>query len=131
MACPYKICFDYELVTNNVQVTDTDVIFGINPCHWDKFPQEGVALLKIRQAVPAAGDALPVSIAVRTASTVSTVTPEGTSACCPTANLPLVDPINTPFIGSDIVEDTERILYFNKVRGILRIMDCCRPAAGG
>lgn len=26
-----------------------------------------------------------------------------------------------------MVNGTERLLYFNKVRGVLRLMDCCVP----
>lgn len=29
--------------------------------------------------------------------------------------------------GAAMVNNTERLVYFNKVRGVLRLMDCCVP----
>ena len=98
MACVSKIGSLYEMVTKNVIVSTTNTVFGINPRAWIALPCEGLILLKIRQVVPTAGSALPVQIAVPANSTVSTVG-----------------------------NGTERLLYFNKVRGVLRLMDCCVP----
>lgn len=111
MACVSKIGSLYELVTKNVVVTTTNTIFGINPRIWLSLPCEGLLLLKIRQVVPTTGETLPVQIAIPANSTVSTV---GDDTCCPVT-------------GAAMVNNTERLVYFNKVRGVLRLMDCCVP----
>lgn len=36
---------------------------------------------------------------------------------------------NVAVTGAAMVNGTERFLYFNKVRGVLRLMDCCVPVA--
>lgn len=73
-----------------------------------------------------AGSALPVQIAVPANSTVSTV---GADTCCPVTGVNVVNPINVAVTGAAMVNGTERLLYFNKVRGVLRLMDCCVPVA--
>ena len=87
-------------------------------------PCEGLLLLKIRQVVPTTGEALPVQIAVPANSTVSTV---GDDTCCPVTGVAVVNPINVAVTGAAMVNNTERLVYFNKVRGVLRLMDCCVP----
>lgn len=121
-----KIGSLYELVTRNVIVNTTNTVFGINPRAWRNLPCEGLLILKIRQAVPAGGDALPVQIAVPVSSTVSTV---GDDSCCPVTGVDVVNPINAAVTGAAMVNGTERLVYFNKVRGVIRLMDCCVPAA--
>lgn len=39
----------------------------------------------------------------------------------------VVNPINVAVTGAAMVNNTERLVYFNKVRGVLRLMDCCVP----
>lgn len=126
MACNRdKIDFGHVLVTNGVIVTDTEAVYGIRPCAWRRLPCEGVALLKIRQEVPAAGAELPVAIAVPNSSTVSSV---GTTSCCETfTNITLLNVLNETFDGDDMINNTERLVYFNKIKGIIRILDCCTP----
>lgn len=126
MACVSKIGSLYEMVTKNVIVSTTNTVFGINPRAWIALPCEGLILLKIRQVVPTAGSALPVQIAVPANSTVSTV---GADTCCPVTGVNVVNPINVAVTGAAMVNGTERLLYFNKVRGVLRLMDCCVPVA--
>lgn len=87
-------------------------------------PCEGLLLLKIRQVVPTTGETLPVQIAVPANSTVSTV---GDDTCCPVTGVAVVNPINVAVTGAAMVNNTERLVYFNKVRGVLRLMDCCVP----
>lgn len=65
-------------------------------------------------------------IAVPANSTVSTV---GSDTCCPVTGVNVVNPINVAVTGAAMVNGTERLLYFNKVRGVLRLMDCCVPVA--
>ena len=132
MGCVSKIGVGYVIVTNGVTTNTTNVIFGIDPNAWCALPCEGIALLKIRQTVPAAGDALPVTIAIPVSSTVSTVTDSNTtSSCCYTiSDVAVVNPVNEAVVGSSMVNGTERLLYFNKIKGILRLMDCCTVAAG-
>lgn len=124
MACVSKIGSVYELVTKNVIVNTTNTIFGINPQIWRCLPSEGLALLKIRQAVPTDGTTLPVQIAVPVNSTVSTVNED---TCCSVIGVDVVNPINVAVTGTSMVNNTERLIYFNKVRGIIRLMDCCAP----
>lgn len=124
MACVSKIGSLYELVTKNVVVTTTNTIFGINPRVWLSLPCEALLLLKIRQVVPTTGETLPVQIAVPANSTVSTV---GDDTCCPVTGVAVVNPINVAVTGAAMVNNTERLVYFNKVRGVLRLMDCCVP----
>lgn len=130
MGCVSKICVGYVIVTNGVITNATNTVFGINPAIWKALPCEGLAILKIRQEVPTAGASLPVTIAVPANSTVTTVG-DG-STCCPVTDIPVVNPVNEAVVGSSMVNGTERLLYFNKVKGILRLMDCCTtttPAA--
>lgn len=87
-------------------------------------PCEGLLLLKIRQVVPTTGETLPVQIAIPANSTVSTV---GDDTCCPVTGVAVVNPINVAVTGAAMVNNTERLVYFNKVRGVLRLMDCCVP----
>lgn len=124
MAGVSKIGSLYELVTRNVIVNTTNTIFGINPRAWRNLPCEGLLILKIRQTVPTAGRTLPVQIAVPVNSTVSTV---GDDSCCPVSGVNVVNPINVAVTGAAMVNGTERLVYFNKVRGIIRLMDCCVP----
>lgn len=123
MGCISKIGVGYVIVTNGVIVNATNVVFGINPNVWKCLPNEGIALLKIRQVVPTVGQSLPVTIAIPANSTVTTVG-DG-STCCPVTDIPVVNPVNVAVVGSSMVNNTERLLYFNKVKGILRLMDCC------
>lgn len=115
MACVSKIGSLYELVTKNVVVTTTNTIFGINPRIWLSLPCEGLLLLKIRQVVPTTGETLPVQIAIPANSTVSTV---GDDTCCPVTGVAVVNPINVAVTGAAMVNNTERLVYFNKVRGV-------------
>ena len=124
MACVSKIGSLYELVTKNVVVTTTNTIFGINPRIWLSLPCEGLLLLKIRQVVPTTGETLPVQIAIPANSTVSTV---GDDTCCPVTGVAVVNPINVAVTGAAMVNNTERLVYFNKVRGVLRLMDITFP----
>lgn len=132
MGCVSKIGVGYVIVTNGITTNATNVIFGVDPNAWRALPCEGIALLKIRQTVPTAGASLPVTIAVPVSSTVSTVTDSNTtSSCCYTiSDVAVVNPVNEAVVGSSMVNGTERLLYFNKVKGIIRLMDCCTVAAG-
>lgn len=123
MGCISKIGVGYVIVTNGVITNATNTVFGINPSVWKSLPCEGLAILKIRQEVPTAGASLPVTIAIPANSTVTTVG-DG-STCCPVTDIPVVNPVNVAVVGSSMVNNTERLLYFNKVKGILRLMDCC------
>lgn len=84
----------------------------------------GPSAAEIRQVVPTTGETLPVQIAIPANSTVSTV---GDDTCCPVTGVAVVNPINVAVTGAAMVNNTERLVYFNKVRGVLRLMDCCVP----
>lgn len=64
--------------------------------------------------VPTTGETLPVQIAIPANSTVSTV---GDDTCCPVTGVAVVNPINVAVTGAAMVNNTERLVYFNKVRG--------------
>jgi hypothetical protein len=49
------------------------------------------------------------------------------TTCCPVTGVAVVNPINVAVTGAAMVNNTERLVYFNKVRGVLRLMDCCVP----
>jgi len=51
----------------------------------------------------------------------------GDDTCCPVTGVAVVNPINVAVTGAAMVNNTERLVYFNKVRGVLRLMDCCVP----
>lgn len=125
MACFTKIGVGYVIVTNNVIQDESGLVYGINPSVYRSLPCEGVAVLKIRTEAPAGTTGLSVFVAVPASSTVTTV---GDSTCCPVASIPLVNPVNAQVTGASMVNNTERLVYFNKVKGILRLLDCCTPA---
>lgn len=57
----------------------------------------------------------------------SSITTVGDDTCCPVTGVAVVNPINVAVTGAAMVNNTERLVYFNKVRGVLRLMDCCVP----
>lgn len=106
----------FKLATNAVAVTDTTVDYGINPCLYNKLPNESIVLLTIHADVPTAGDTLPVTIAVpsNTTTTVSGSTNKKVN---------IVDSQGTNITGANIKGNTQRLAYINKCTGIIRFME--------
>ena len=114
------------LSTNGVQLTDATVDFGINPCQYNYLPCESIVLLRINSAVPAGGEALPVTIVVpsqgRSTLDASTST-AGAGTATGTTKVPVVDSQNNQLVGDDIEVSTERLAYIDKCRGIIRFLE--------
>lgn len=117
----------YVLYTNGFIDNGTNALFGVDPRVWKRLPCEGIALLKVRQTIPATANGLVVAIAVPTESTVTTVG-DNTGSCSVTS-IPVEDVTGATFTGQAFPTNTERLVYFNKLKGVIRTMDCCRNAA--
>lgn len=109
----------YELCTNAVQLTDTSVDYGINPCLYNALPCEGIVLLKVHADVPEGGEALPVTVVIPNNgnTTLTTTTTTGTS------KVPVVDSNGNSVTGSDVTGTTERLAYINKATGVIRFLE--------
>lgn len=108
----------YVLTTNAVELTDTSVDYGINPCLYNALPCESIVLLKIHADAPTGGEALPVTIVIpNSGRTTLATTTTGT------INTPLVDSQDTPVTGSNIAGNTERLAYINKSTGVIRFLE--------
>ena len=115
----------YCLVTNGFIDNGTNALFGIDPRTWRCLPQTGIALLKVRQTIPATANGLVVALAVPNVSTVTTVRDNTGNTV---TSIPLVDVNNATFTGAEFATDTERLVYFDKCKGLIRVLDCCRLA---
>lgn len=108
----------FKLSTNAVALTDTTVDYGINPCLYRQLPCESLVVLTIHADVPAGGEALPVTIAVPTGdSTLQNNSTTGTS------KVNIVDSQGNNVTGSNVIGNTERLVYINKRTGIIRFME--------
>ena len=68
------------------------------------------------------------NVVVTTTNTVFGINPRiWLSLPCEGLLLAVVNSINVAVTGAAMVNNTERLVYFNKVRGVLRLMDCCVP----
>lgn len=122
----------FELPTNGVALSDTSVDYGINPCLYRELPCECYVTLRIRQAVPAGGEALPVAIAVPAGSPGSTVSTPGSTTG--TKKTPVIDHNNAPVVGSDVSELTDAFALVDKNLGIIKFVNFVSSgtaAAGG
>lgn len=110
----------FELPTNSVVLSDTSVDYGINPRVYNELPCECYISIKIRQAVPTGGDALPVNVIVPSGSSTSTVSNSGTTG---TKKAPVVDHDNTQVTGSDMNEFTDVLALLNKSIGVIKLVN--------
>lgn len=120
------------LSTKGVQLTDASVDFGIDPRQYNCLPCESLVLLRISQAVPDGGEALPVTIVVPSIgrSTLdSSTTATGAGTATGTNKVPVVDSQNTQLVGDDIEVTTERLAYINKCTGTIRFVEFTSGAA--
>lgn len=112
----------YVIRTNGFIDNGTNALFGIDPRVWRALPNQGIALLKVQQTIPATANGLVVAIAVPTCGTVTTVS-DGASSTV--TSIPVTNVINQTYTGSEFATNTERLVYFNKCDGVIRTMDCC------
>ena len=121
----------FELPTNGVALSDTSVDYGINPCLYRELPCECYITLRIRQAVPAGGEGLPVTVVTPAGSSSSTVSTPGTTTG--TKKTPVTDHNNTPVVGSDVSEFTDAFALLDKGLGIIKFVNFVSggTAAGG
>lgn len=120
------------LNTTGAQLSDASVDFGINPCAYNDLPCESLVLLRINSAVPAGGEALPVTIVVpsfgRSTLDASTST-TGAGTATGTTKVAVVDSQDNPVVGDDIEVSTERLAYINKCTGTIRFVEFTSGAA--
>lgn len=112
----------YQVCTTGVAVSadNTTVDFGIDKMQYNLLPNEGYVSIKIRHTVPAAGAALPVAIVPTSRTAVPSASNSLNSG---SKKLPVVDHENTPVVGSNITNPTERFAYFNKCENIIRFVE--------
>lgn len=111
----------FELPTNGVSLSDTSVDYGINPCLYNELPCECFIALRIRQAVPAGGAGLPVTVVTPTGSASSTVTTPGSATG--TKKTPVIDHNHNQVVGSDVNEFTDAFALIDKGLGIIRFVN--------
>lgn len=115
----------YVLATNGFIDNGVNALFGIDPRVWRALPNEGLALLKVRQEVPSTAGSLAVALAVPTCGTVTTVGDGGSTV----TSIPLVNVLGDTLAGAEFASGTERLVYFNKCSLLVRLLDCCVAAA--
>lgn len=111
----------FELPTNGVSLSDASVDYGINPCLYKELPCECYITLRIRQAVPAGGAGLPVTVVTPAGSSKSTVSTPG--ATTGTKKTPVIDHNNTQVVGSDVSEFTDALALLDKNLGIIKFVN--------
>lgn len=99
----------YKLVTNSVTLSSDSVDFGINFNHYRVLPNESIVLLSITNAVPEGGESLPITIVTPTIDSTTKIT--------------VVDTTGNEITGNNVTENTERLLYINKVKGVIRLLE--------
>lgn len=93
----------YVVETNQVSLNaGVSVDYGIKESVYNQLPCECLILLKIKQAVPATGASLPVTVS---------------------GSQPATDSQGSNITGKDIEVDTERLAYLNKPKGVLRFLE--------
>ena len=92
----------FIISTNALNVTETSVDFGLDPCVYNQLPCECIVLFKFHTAVPAAGAALPVTVAIPNRNRTTLVTTGTTPTSTSSTTVPVTDKDNNPVDGSDI-----------------------------
>ena len=111
----------FELPTTGVQLSDTSVDYGINPCLYNELPCECQLILKIRQAVPAGGENLSITVVTPTAGSGSTVTSSGSTTG--TQKTPVIDHNSNTVVGNDVSQFTDVLALLDKSLGIIRFVN--------
>lgn len=109
----------YELPTTNVSLSETSVDYGIDKCIYNELPCECFISLVVSQAVPAGGEALPVTVVVPTSSNSTNTTTSASGE----SSTPVVDHNTNPVVGSDLETSREVFAYLNKRQGIIRFVN--------
>lgn len=115
----------YKLSTNAVTVTDTTVDYGINPCTYNRLPNESLVLLKIHEDAPASGSTLPVTIVVPNNGSSTVTSSTSTSG---TSKINVIDSQGNNVTGAS-VKAAERFVYINKCSGTIRFMEFTNATA--
>ena len=113
----------YIISTNALNVTETSVDFGLDPCVYNSLPCECVVLFKFHIAVPAAAAALPVTVAIPNRNRTTLVTTGTTPTASTSTTVPVTDKDNSPVVGGDIDVVTEKLAYINKRTGVIKFTE--------
>ena len=113
----------YIVSTNAINVTETSVDFGLDPCVYNSLPCECVVLFKFHTAVPAAAAALPVTVAIPNRNRTTLVTTGTTPTASTSTTVPVTDKDNSPVVGGDIDVVTEKLAYINKRTGVIKFTE--------
>lgn len=108
----------YKLSTNVVELTETTVDYGINPCMYSRLPNESIILLTIHADIPTGGADLPVVLVVPNTGS-STINNDSSG----TSKVSIVDSKGTNVTGANIQGNTERLAYINKCTGTIRFLE--------
>lgn len=114
----------YKLSTNAVTLTDETVDYGINPCLYNKLPNESLVLLTLHADAPTGGEGLPVTIVAPSGS--STVSSGDTAG---KTKIGVVDSQGSNVTGSNVQGNTQRFVYINKCTGVIRFLEYTNAAA--
>lgn len=113
----------YIVSTNALNVTETSVDFGLDPCVYNQLPCECIVLFKFHTAVPAAAAALPVTVAIPNRNRTTLVTTGTTPTSTSSTTVPVTDKDNNPVVGGDIDVVTEKLAYINKRMGVIKFTE--------
>lgn len=113
----------YIISTNALNVTDTSVDFGLDPCVYNELPCECIVLFKFHTAVPAAAAALPVTVAIPNRNRTTLVTTGTTPTSTSSTTVPVTDKDNSPVVGGDLDVVTEKLAYINKRTGVIKFTE--------
>lgn len=116
--CCLKEIKTFELPITGYAVTDTTLDLGINPKIYCQLPCECFVVMRVRQSIPAAADALPVNVVTPTSSSSSTV-----SSGAPVKKTSVVDHDNNPVVGADIADVTDIYALVDKSIGLIRFVN--------
>ena len=118
-SCLKQLCI-FELPTTNVSLSATSVDYGIDRCLYNQLPCECYVTVQVNQAVPAGGEALPISLAVPTSNN-STNT--GDAASSGESKVNVLDHNSNNVVGSDMVNTKEVFAFINKREGLIRFVN--------
>ena len=113
----------FIISTNAVNITDTSVDFGLDPCVYNSLPCECIVLFKFHTAVPAAAAALPVTVAIPNRNRTTLVTTGTTGTASTSTTVPVTDKDNSPVVGGDLDVVTEKLAYINKRTGVIKFTE--------
>ena len=119
-SCLKQLCI-FELPTTNVALSETTVDYGIDKCLYNQLPCECYVTVQINQAVPAGGEAFPITIAIPTSNNSTNV--GSSSSNNGERKVNVIDHNSSNVIGSDITSSKEVFAFINKREGIIRFVN--------